>query len=309
MKGTRFITEGAMLLAILVGLLLFSLYIPIIGQLFMLSLAVPFIIFTVRHGVKKSVVFFIVSLLLGLLFGRVVALPTVFAFGVSGVFMGYLYSQQKNRYVTLLGGTVAFSINLLLLYVVVNVLFKIDLMQLMEQTLNESMEMSKNTLEMMGQTANEQQVQQLEQAVDIIKYMFPSIIVMMSFVFAFFTQLIATPILKRLQYKVEKFPPFHELKLPKSILWYYLLVLILSFFDLQTGSFLFIAVVNLLMVLQTLILIQGYSFIFYFCRQKGYSKAIAIMVVVLSIIPIVLQFVRILGIIDLGFDLRKKQQK
>nr|WP_239583571.1 YybS family protein [Metabacillus iocasae] len=299
-----------MLLAIFVGLLLFSLYIPIIGQLFMLSLAVPFIIFTVRHGLKKAIVFFIVSLLLGVLFGRVVALPMVVAFGMSGVFMGYLYKQQRSRYIILLGGTVAFSMTLLLLYVLVNVVLNINLMEVMEQALSESIAMSKHTLEMMGQTPNEAQMKQFEQALDLIKYMFPSLIVMVSFVFAFITQLITAPILKRMRYEVERFPPFHQLQLPKSILWYYLLVLILSFFSMETGSFLYIAVVNLLMVLQTLILIQGYSFIFYFCRQKGYSKVIPIVVIVLSlIIPIFLQFVRILGIIDLGFDLRKKQQK
>jgi uncharacterized protein YybS (DUF2232 family) len=46
---------------------------------------------------------------------------------------------------------------------------------------------------------------------------------------------------------------------------------------------------------------------FYFFSKKGISKAVSITVAIVSfLIPIFLYIIAILGIIDLGFDLRKK---
>ncbi|MEH6878471.1 DUF2232 domain-containing protein, partial [Priestia megaterium] len=92
-------------------------------------------------------------------------------------------------------------------------------------------------------------------------------------------------------------------------LWYYLIALILTFpmFNFEQGSFMYIVILNMLALLQMLVVLQGISFIFYFSYQKGYAKAIPIVVTILAlIIPIILQIVRILGIIDLGFNLRKQ---
>ncbi|WP_083800963.1 DUF2232 domain-containing protein [Bacillus sp. m3-13] len=42
--------------------------------------------------------------------------------------------------------------------------------------------------------------------------------------------------IKRLKVKVSPFPPFRELMLPKSLLWYYLIVLILSIMAPEEGD-------------------------------------------------------------------------
>ncbi|MEH7558544.1 DUF2232 domain-containing protein, partial [Priestia megaterium] len=78
-------------------------------------------------------------------------------------------------------------------------------------------------------------------------------------------------------------------------------------FNIEQGTFMYVAIINIVMGLQMLVVLQGISFIFYFSHQKGYAKAIPIVVTILAlIIPIILQIVRILGIIDLGFNLRKQ---
>ncbi|TYR80290.1 DUF2232 domain-containing protein [Priestia megaterium] len=312
MKGIRYITEGAALLALFIALLLFSLYVPVIGGILTVALAVPFIVYTVRHGWQKSILFFVVSLLLTLLFGTVMTVPLTFLFGISGIFIGYFYQQGKKRYVILTSGTIAFSFSLLLLFVGVSLFVNINLMEQLTTTLNESIQQSVLMMESLGQTVSEEQVQQVRDAFTTFKYLLPLFIVMFGFAFAFFSQLIATPILKRMGHQVQSFPPFRELQLPKSIIWYYLIALILSFpsFNFEEGSFMFIAVLNVMMGLQMLVLLQGFSFIFYFSDQKGYTKAVPIVVTILSLfVPILLQFVRILGIIDLGFNLRKNKHK
>jgi uncharacterized protein YybS (DUF2232 family) len=308
-KNTRYLTEGAVLLALFAVLLLISLYIPLIGAISSFLLAVPFLIFTARHGWKQAVLFFIGSLFLTGLFGTIMLLPMTFAFGSSGIVIGQLYKQQKNRYVILLGGTVVFSVNVVLIFVITSVFANINMLNELQIALDQSLNTSQEMLRSLGQSPNEQAVKQFEAALRTIPYLLPSILVMSGFVLAFITQWIAAPILRKIRYKVEKFPPLREFRLPKSILWYYLLVMILSFFKMEQGSFLYIAVLNLATILQLLIVAQGYSLIFYYFHKKSFGKWLSILVVIITLSqPFLLQFIRILGIIDLGFDLRDQRR-
>lgn len=49
MKQTKFITEGAALLAIYAILLLVSLYVPVLGTVVTFALPLPFILFTIKY--------------------------------------------------------------------------------------------------------------------------------------------------------------------------------------------------------------------------------------------------------------------
>ncbi|MFC3886316.1 YybS family protein [Bacillus songklensis] len=309
MKNTRYLTEGAVLLALFAVMLFVSLYIPLIGAIFSLLLAVPFLIFTARHGWKKAFLFLIGSLFLTGLFGTIMLLPITFAFGSSGIVMGQLYTQQKNRYIVLLGGTVVFSVNLVLLFVITSVFANINMLNELQIAFEKSLKTSQEMLDSLGQSPNEQALKQFEAALKTIPYLLPSVLAMSGFVLAFITKWIATPILRKLGYRIEKFPPLREFKLPKSILWYYLLVMIVSFVRMEQGSFLYIAVLNLATILQLLIVAQGYSLVFYYFHNKSFGKWLSILVVIITLSqPFLLQFIRILGIIDLGFDLRNQRK-
>ncbi|MBY0063543.1 MULTISPECIES: YybS family protein [Priestia] len=310
MKGIRYITEGAALLALFVALMLASLYIPLLGVILAFVLGVPFIVFTMRHGFGKAVLFFIVAVLLTILFGTLKALPITFIFGIGGTMIGVLYAKKQSRYITLLGGTIAFAFGFLLWFVLTISLLHINLSaDQWATTVNESIDRSIKLSESLGQSVSQQQIERTKDSISMLKYIIPTFLVVVSAVFSLITQAIAAPILKRLGHEVEKFPPIRALKLPKSVLWYYLITLILTFpmFNFEQGSFMYIVILNMLALLQMLVVLQGISFIFYFSHQKGYAKAIPIVVTILAlIIPIILQIVRILGIIDLGFNLRKQ---
>jgi uncharacterized protein YybS (DUF2232 family) len=57
-------------------------------------------------------------------------------------------------------------------------------------------------------------------------------------------------------------------------------------------------------------LLQGLSFVAYFTHIKKFPKAFLIIAVILTfLLPFVLYIVRILGIIDLGFNLRKRLEE
>lgn len=308
MKNVRKLTEGAILLAAFAVLLLLTIYVPFLGMIVNLFLAVPFMLFAAKNDGKSILVFIIASLLLSFIVGTVMSLPLTLAYGTTGVVIGYLIQKQKNMGVLFISGTFVFLINLILIYVASIVLFKVDMITEMIEMMRESLNVSADLLKNFGNAEDSEKVlEQFNNGLNLIKTLIPTLFVLSSFFIVFIMQLVSFPIIKRFGVKIEKWKSFKEISLPKSLLYYFLLTLLISMFtNPEEGTFWYMAIINLTYILQFLMVLQGYTFIFYYFDRKGISKAISITIAIVSfIIPIFLYIVGILGIIDLGFDLRK----
>src|SRR5699024_6987261 len=106
------------------------------------------------------------------------------------------------------------------------------------------------------------------------------------------------------------------------VFWIYFLVIILSFFNTDTSTTMGIVIANSMVILTTLMILQGYSFIFHYADVKKWPKVIPFIIVIISflftlllmlfilflfLIPLIMMLViRLLGIIDLGFGLKKR---
>ncbi|MDR0139116.1 YybS family protein [Metabacillus idriensis] len=309
MKRVNVLTEGAILLALFTVLTLMTLYLPLFGAFLMVFLPLPFILYTVRHGIKAAFTLMAASILITLIVGSLFALPLTLTYALSGIVMGYFY-QKRQTAGALIGGTIAFLISFVVMYAASAAFFQIDPIEEATGSMNETIDMAKSMMAAIGQEANEAAINQLEEQMKYIGYLIPSLLVSVSFIFALLSHAVTVPVLKRLKIQLLPLKPFREWKLPSSIVWYYLIVSFLLFFNLDTGSFLYIAAVNLLFVLQVLLVVQGFSFIFFYSHVKKYSKAIPVTAVILSLIlPILMYLVRILGIIDLAFNLRGRVKK
>jgi uncharacterized protein YybS (DUF2232 family) len=307
-KNVRKLTEGAILLAAFAVLLLLTIYVPFLGMIVNLFLAVPFMLFAAKNDGKSIVVFIIASLLLSFIVGTIMSLPLTLAYGTTGVVIGYLIQKQKNMGVLFITGSLVFLINLIIMYVASIVLFKVDMITEMIDMMRESLNVSADLLKNFGNPQDSEKVlEQFNNGLNLIKTLIPTLFVVSSFFIVFIMQLISFPIIKRFGVKVEKWKSFKEISLPKSLLYYFLLTLLVSMLmNPEEGTFWYMAIINMTYILQFLIILQGYTFIFYYFDKKGFSKAISITIAIVSfLIPIFLYIVGILGIIDLGFDLRK----
>jgi uncharacterized protein YybS (DUF2232 family) len=307
-KNVRKLTEGAILLAAFAVLLLLTIYVPFLGMIVNLFLAVPFMLFAAKNDGKSIVVFIIASLLLSFIVGTIMSLPLTLAYGTTGVVIGYLIQKQKNMGVLFITGSLVFLINLIIMYVASIVLFKVDMITEMIDMMRESLNVSADLLKNFGNPQDSEKVlEQFNNGLNLIKTLIPTLFVVSSFFIVFIMQLISFPIIKRFGVKVEKWKSFKEISLPKSLLYYFLLTLLVNMLmNPEEGTFWYMAIINMTYILQFLIILQGYTFIFYYFDKKGFSKAISITIAIVSfLIPIFLYIVGILGIIDLGFDLRK----
>jgi uncharacterized protein YybS (DUF2232 family) len=311
MKNVNQLTKGAMFLAIYSVLLLITLYIPLLGAIVNFFLPLPFILFAAQNNFKSSVVFFVASLFLSLILGTMLAIPMTMMFGMTGLAMGYLINIKKGRWAVYFASSMVFLINIIGMYIISVVFFKINFIKDSMEMFQESYRTSVEMMEKLGQAPNKEVIQQFETGFAMIETLMPSIFVMAAFLLVFIIMSVSMPILKRFGVQLSGWTPLRELTLPKSLLWYYLISMVASMFlHPEQGSYVYIAVSNLVYILQFFMIVQGISYVFYYCHVKGFAKAIPIVVVVFSILlPFLLYIVRIFGIIDLGFDLRKRLEK
>ncbi|MBM7606711.1 uncharacterized protein YybS (DUF2232 family) [Metabacillus crassostreae] len=310
MRRLHVITEGAILLAIFLVLMLFTNYAPIIGGILLFVLPLPFLLFSIRHKVTDTLMLFFAGCILSLLIGSITNILLVLQFGLSGIIMGVFYKKQQ-PVGALIGRSIAYIINLLLGYIGAILFFKIDFIDDTVAMVKQSMAQSKAIFSNFS-TDEEitKQYKQLEEGIELIPTLSPTIFVGTAILFAVVTHIIAVPILRRLRVSVPALKPIREWRLPQSIVWYYLIVSILLIFNPDKDTFYFMAVLNIYIILQAVILIQGYSFIYYYCYVKGISKAVPIIIVIVSLLmPLLLYLIRILGIIDISFPLRSKIAK
>jgi uncharacterized protein YybS (DUF2232 family) len=187
-----------------------------------------------------------------------------------------------------------------------------DMVAQMTEMMRESLNMSAEMLNNFGsEEETEKTLEQFNRGFDLIKTLIPTLFVVSSFLIVFIIQLLSFPIIKRFGISVDKWKSFKDISLPKSVLWYFLITVLVSIFmKPEEGTYWYTAIINLTYIMQFLMILQGYTFMFYFFNQKGMSKSISITIAVVSfIIPILLYIVGILGIIDLGFDLRNRFKK
>ncbi|PHD09683.1 hypothetical protein COF45_17135 [Bacillus wiedmannii] len=308
MKNTKFITEGAALLAIYAMLLLISMYVPILGTVVKFALPLPFILLTIRYRLSNAFVIFTAALFITVIVSQPMNLVKTTMFGLIGIVLGYMYKKQKKPVEILMAGTLAYLIGIMLIYVASIKFFNIDLMKQMQNMLNESMAQSEKIVTAAGMPISKEQKELFAQFNDVLQTLFPSLLVMVSVCFSWITVMISGSVLRKLKHDVIPWPKFKDIQLPKSIVWYYVIFILLStFIKVEPTSYLHMVFSNLYVIFALLLVLQGLTFIAFLAHSKGFTKGIPIIsFIVCMFIPMLFPLVTILGIIDLGISLRSK---
>ena len=308
MKNTKFITEGAALLAIYAMLLLISMYVPILGTVVTFALPLPFILLTIRYKLSNVLVIFVVALFVTVIVSQPMNLVKTIMFGLIGIVLGYMYKTRKKPVEILIAGTLAYLIGFVLIYVASIKFFNIDIMKQMQSMFSESMVQSEKIVSATGMPISKEQKELLTQMNDILQSLFPSILVLVSVCFSWITVIISGSVLKKLKHDIIPWPKFKDLQLPKSIVWYYVIFILLStFIKVEPTSYLHMVFSNLYVIFALLLVLQGLTFIAFIAHRKGFTKGVPIIsFIVCMFIPMLFPLVTILGIIDLGISLRTK---
>ncbi|MCK6162737.1 YybS family protein [Bacillus pumilus] len=308
MKQTKALVEGAIMISIFSVMMLFYLYVPLLSIIFFLAAPIPIILYTIRHGLKKGIAAGAIGIVISFLIGSLAGLMSAPILIAAGLGMGVFYSRRQpgNAIIT---GALIYLFSFLISFIVSVQLFQVDIMGIAKESVEQMIPMLESVLKQSG--ASEQniakQLKQFREMQDAALSALPVALLIGVTLLAFVNHWFVQPLIKRFVKDMPVLKKFKDMRLPKSMVWYYLLTLLLMLIRTEKGSFLWLVQTSAFQILFILVLIQGFSFIFYYCHEKSISKAVPIFAIVLGVLyPPVGVIVRIIGIADIGFDLREK---
>lgn len=304
---TNTMTQGALMAALYMLILLIFVYVPIISYIALIFLPLPFIVLMYHHGLKPTLVMVAVTLFITPLLTPLPVLFVTVIVAAVGVVMGYFYKQRKSGFLPLLSGIVTYIVTFVFSFVAINVILNINVMTLMSQLLQENIIMAEDMAAMIGVELDPEMVDVLHEMQRSFVYMIPGALIILSLFLTTLNHAASRLVFKRLGMNIESLPPFREWNFPRSVLFYYLITLLLRLFEVgDEGTVLYILVINSSIVLEVLMIIQGLTFIFYFSYVKKLGRFLPVLAVALSLIPLFSGIIRLIGIIDIGFDLKKR---
>lgn len=299
---TRRITHGAMMVALFTILLAISTYTPVLNIVTIWFIPLPIAWYSAKYSRSFSLLVTLVSIAISFFIGGIITLPIAFVLAAIGFVMGDVIRLEKSKVFLFMSTALTVLVSVTIDYILSVKFFNMDILKEMTTKVRESYEKSNELAKSMtGQAPIS--TEQLDTMINTMQMGMPTIVTLLVLFLTFIIISVNLPLLRRLGLKVPKFAPFRDLRLPRAVLWYYLAVLIITLFvkpDIDT--FIYMVVLNLSFLLSTLFLLQGISFIHFFMHQQGWPKWTIVVGTILAF-PLS-QFVTLLGIADLGFNIR-----
>lgn len=302
----RRLTQGAMMVALFVIILAISIFLPYVYIVTIWVLPLPIAWYSAKYRIGPSITVFIVALILSFIIsGSLVTMPVALIFSVMGIIIGTTIRLKKSKAYMFLATSIASFITVSISYKAAIQLMNIDVLQVAQTFSHNSVETTKKMLNQMELPAEQMKllVARLDQTDKLIDTIMPALIVLSTILIAFVVLSVCLPLLRRLGLEAPKFNAFRYMKLPHSLLWYYLAVLVIQMFVKPTeGTYLYVAILNLSLVLSFLLMLQGYSLLHFFLHEKKMPKGVVWVVTILTL-PLA-QFMSLVGLLDVGFNIR-----
>ncbi|WP_027415055.1 DUF2232 domain-containing protein [Aneurinibacillus terranovensis] len=312
-NNVRELLEGAFMSAVFLILFLLTFYTPLgIASVFVLP--VPLTLYAYRHSGKGRLVTFLAVMFLSFIFtsfsGVTLALPAA----VLGLVMGGAYRNRKPSGQVIILGTI---VSLALFFISLTISIWIFHVNPIELAVNASKEAIKQIQAQMGavvdgqraaQPGQQQSLQQLLQTVPgLMRMIIPSSAILYSLLSAVANHAISRRVLKRMGTLIQPLPPLRDLRFPRSILYYYFIVLLmLAVPAISQYGFLHAVAVNVNLLMIFAFLLQALSLVAALFYRKGWSKALLVVVVLIFLLSPFAYILILVGMIDVGFNLRNR---
>lgn len=303
---TRQLAENALLLGISAVLLFLGTY-TIISGFALLAVPVPFVLLALRRNVRDMVFLVLTFAFLGFIVAAIPGAISGFMLAATGAAMGIAYHRKNSALPAIVVGAAIFFASIVVSLIFSTYVLDIDFAKQMEEATNSIVE-SGFPVPLTPDVSEEEWKQMLQQQIDLLLTLLPFIFVLSSLAMSVIVHWLSRTIGKRLQYSIPALKPFREWSFPRSLLYYYfisLLILLLTGGTME-GSFWGKAIINLKYLLDVAFMIQGLSFCFHLFFVKQWRFAGPVLIVSLFIFTVVPNILILLGIFDLGMNLRQR---
>lgn len=149
----------------------------------------------------------------------------------------------------------------------------------------------------------------VEEGFRLLSVQLPAYAVIAIFIFVLINLLITFPLVRKFKVATPVFKPLYAWQMRRSLIWVYFFVLIGMMFAMEPSPFQTI-VLNFRLVLELVMYIQGLSLIHYFGKVKRMPQSGSVGLMVLgTVMTPLLPIVSLLGMLDLGINLKRMIKK
>lgn len=301
----RQLTFGAVTAVLFAVLMLLS-NVPLLLIITTWFVPLPIAIYASKFDLKNSIIVSIVGVLLVLLTAGILSAFMAIFFAIIGMTLSVNVKKNRSKIETLLAVStasilmIAATIYGYILFTGVNI---VDYaIKFSKETINEQVEVSNKLAESLGQKPAMTQ-EQADLALKSITETLPASVILSAFGLGLLIIVLNFPLMKRFGIPVQKFNALKDLRLPKILLFAYFIVIGLKLFiQPEDSTYMYSIIVNASLILSVLFFIQGVSFIHFMVARSNLPKPVAWIATILAF-PLN-SFVLLLGIIDLGIELR-----
>jgi len=300
--NSRKITYGAMMIALFAILLAVSLYAPLIGNITMFFIPLPIILYRLKYNRSSSLLVVATGVILSLMIGGILLVPFALIHGLLGFVVGETVRMGKTKLYIFMASGLTLLITSLVMYVGAVLVFGFnmieELMKVMESTQEQVTAFMKRAG---GLPDNYDEI--VSSTFTMYENTIPSIFILSIFMLAFIIVTLNLSVAKRLKFEVPKFPPFREMKLPViTVVLYGVILLISLFVEMKPGTNLFLITNNATVILRTLFLLQGISFIHYYMNEMKLPKVATVVATIFALL--LTPITTLIGILDAGVNIR-----
>jgi uncharacterized protein YybS (DUF2232 family) len=287
-------------------LLLMSLVTPLMVITFWL-LSIPAVILYVKTNKPLFGATIAVSTLIGAVFaggaaGQIVMLA-LFSL-IPAIFIGRTYRQAGTARTVLTRGTVAFIAVFLALLVLATAL-GFELNPSINATVRASIDILPDAVR------SQLPADYVETIVQMTQMLVPLYIIGTSFFLAAVTHTVARRVLNRTGEQLNGLKPIRQWRLPRRLVWFYLIALLLDLFiPVKDSSFMSTVIVNTVPIFMFVFAVQGIAFLFFFADARRRGRWIPWLGIALFVlIPPLFSAYSLLGVFDTAFPLRERLRK
>lgn len=305
MKGvfqmkTKSLVNAAIMLAIY--MVFFVLYnIGVLPTIMSILLPVPLIVYSVTTDRVRDVLWLLVGCFIGtFLFGSVYGLVTTLNYGLMGALIGIGIIKKWPYWQRLLNAAIVSVISFPIITYVVTGLNLQESMAQMADEMNGMLEympafLSANSAEMLVTVQN--------MVSTMMTTLLPTILILMGLAEAFLSDMVATNVLRRMNYEVPRRGNIHSLQLGAKLAVILLISQVAILFT--SNHVLNVVLMNIVVLLNMLFLLQGIVVAmsyFRFRNQRGFG----IFIIIFALMSSFSMFISVLGLMDALFNYRER---
>ena len=300
---TKKLAQGAMMAAVFALLIAISYYVPGLWVVTIIISPLPIAWYSASYERSQAISMTIVAIAIAFFLGGLLILPIAVVCGVAGLVIGDAIRLKKSKLYLFIATSLAMLFTFAIIYLISIRLFNVDFIKESFDLWRENFIQAVNLSEQVsGQVVMSKD--QLDLTVNIINAVIPAFITIIVALLALTIISINLPLLKRFKINVPKFSQFKSMRLPKAVLWYYLIVLTVTIFiNPAVGTPLYVIILNFSVILWVLLTLQGVSFIYFVIDEKELPKFLKVLTAFFSV-PFY-SVVLLVGVFDLGFNIRQ----